>query len=226
MSSYKVVEKFVSINGEGTRSGEVAVFIRFSRCNLSCSYCDTKWANGGDAPYEEETIETLTAYVEESGIKNVTLTGGEPLLQRKLKPLVKALTNIKDVRVEFETNGSVSIKELARYREQTGLPISFTLDYKLPSSLMESHMLSTNYNYIDQRDTVKFVSGSVEDLERAREVIMKYNLIGKTNLIVSPVFGEIELEEIVQFLLEYKLNDVKMQLQMHKFIWNPDQRGV
>ena len=80
----KVVEKFTSINGEGTRAGELAVFVRFKGCNLRCSYCDTMWANEPDCPYEEETPEEILNYVLGTGIRNVTLTGGEPLLQKDI----------------------------------------------------------------------------------------------------------------------------------------------
>ena len=84
----KVVEKFTSINGEGTRAGELAVFIRFKGCNLRCSYCDTMWANEPECPYKEETPEEILNYVLGTGIHNVTLTGGEPLLQKDIRDLI------------------------------------------------------------------------------------------------------------------------------------------
>ena len=87
----KVVEKFTSINGEGTRAGELAVFIRFKGCNLRCSYCDTMWANEPDCQYKEETPEEILNYVLETGIRNVTLTGGEPLLQKDIRELINLL---------------------------------------------------------------------------------------------------------------------------------------
>ena len=87
----KVVEKFTSINGEGTRAGELAVFVRFKGCNLRCSYCDTMWANEPDCPYEEETPEEILNYVLGTEIRNVTLTGGEPLLQKDIRELIHLL---------------------------------------------------------------------------------------------------------------------------------------
>ena len=87
----KVVEKFTSINGEGTRAGELAVFIRFKGCNLRCSYCDTMWANTSECPYKEETPEEILNYVLGTGIHNVTLTGGEPLLQKDIRDLIHLL---------------------------------------------------------------------------------------------------------------------------------------
>ena len=105
----KVVEKFVSINGEGTRAGELAVFIRFKGCNLRCAYCDTMWANEADCEYEEWSPEQIISYIQSTGVKNVTLTGGEPLLQKEMPELLKILAEQKNLRVEIETNGAVSL---------------------------------------------------------------------------------------------------------------------
>lgn len=93
MSKYKVVERFVSINGEGQRAGELAVFIRFAGCNLNCSYCDTKWANAADVPYEELSAEELYDYIKRTEIKNVTLTGGEPLIAEDIDKLLLLLAD-------------------------------------------------------------------------------------------------------------------------------------
>jgi 7-carboxy-7-deazaguanine synthase len=105
----KVVEKFVSINGEGTRAGELAVFIRFKGCNLACSYCDTMWANEKDCPFTEMSQEEILDYVKSTGVKNVTLTGGEPLLQEGVDRLIDLLLD-SDLRVEIETNGAVDLR--------------------------------------------------------------------------------------------------------------------
>lgn len=218
---YPVVEKFVSINGEGTRAGELAVFIRFRKCNLSCSYCDTRWANADDCDAELLSPEQIAGYVYGTGVKNVTLTGGEPLLQEELYTLIEMLAE-QGNRVEIETNGSISIAELS---EKEYRP-SFTLDYKLPDSGMESAMELGNYNYLQAEDTVKFVSGSITDLERAVEIIEKYELTKKCSVYISPVFGKIEPADIVEFMKNKRLNGVKLQLQLHKFIWNPEERGV
>ena len=82
---YQVVEKFVSINGEGRRAGELAVFIRMKGCNLHCSYCDTYWANESDCESTEMTADEIISYIEESRIRNITLTGGEPLLREGMR---------------------------------------------------------------------------------------------------------------------------------------------
>lgn len=218
---YSVAEKFVSINGESTKAGELAVFIRFKGCNLDCSYCDTKWANTPECAAEELSAEQIAGYVYGTGIKNVTLTGGEPLLQNDLYELIELLIE-QGNRVEIETNGSISIDDLCgkKYR-----PV-FTLDYKLPSSGSENEMDTDNYKYLAPEDTVKFVAGSIEDLEKAHEMIEKYKLAEKCNIYISPVFKQISPAEIVEYLKENRLNGVRLQLQLHKFIWDPNERGV
>ena len=209
MSTYRVVERFISINGEAARAGELAVFIRFAGCNLDCGYCDTKWANEPGVDYQELTEDELVDYVRRTEVKNVTLTGGEPLIQKDIDKLLLAFALEDDIRVEIETNGSVDIAEF----KALGGNVSYTLDYKCPSSGMESDMCLANYNYIDKNDSVKFVVGSQEDLEKCLEII-------------TPVYGSIDPADIVDFMIENGMNDVKLQLQLHKFIWDPEERGV
>lgn len=217
----KVAEKFISINGEGTHAGELAVFIRFQGCNLSCSYCDTSWANTADCPCEEMTPQEIASYVAETGIANVTLTGGEPLLQQEMSELLGLLAGEQDIRVEIETNGSVDISPFCHENR----PV-FTLDHKLPSSGCEEKMLTGNFLHLHRDDTVKFVCGSKEDLIRARDIIAEHGLTGKCNIYLSPVFGRIEPERIVDFMVENNMNGVRLQLQLHKHIWHPEARGV
>ena len=219
----KVAEKFISINGEGTRAGELAVFVRFVGCNLRCTYCDTMWANEPGCPYEEMTPAQICDYVRSTGISNVTLTGGEPLLQKQMEELIGQLIRECGVRVEIETNGAVDLHPFAQIPE--GRP-SFTMDYKLPSSGCEDRMITENFSVLQAQDTVKFVSGSREDLERAAEIIEEYGLLDRCYVYFSPVFGKIEPVEIVDFMLENKLNKARIQIQMHKVIWDPNERGV
>ena len=215
----RVVEKFVSINGEGLRSGELAVFIRFANCNLRCSYCDTKYSFINPI-YTEESIDELVKYVKSTGVKNVTLTGGEPLIQNEIKELMIELSNIGN-RIEIETNGSINIAPYLNIPN-----VTFTLDYKLKGSGMEMYMDLTNYDLLRKNDVIKFVVSDYDDLEKTKEIIKKYDLINKANCLISRVWGRIEFEEIVNFLKDNKLNDVKMQLQIHKIIWDKDKRGV
>lgn len=218
---FKVAEKFVSINGEGTKAGMPAVFIRLAGCNLRCSYCDTMWANGSDAPFEKMTETEIADYVRSTGIENVTLTGGEPLIADNIAVLLQALAKT-GAAVEIETNGSADISVCDGIIPRP----SVTMDYKLPSSGMESKMRLENFYLLHSADTVKFVSGSREDLDRALEIIGRYDLTNRCRVFFSPVFGKIEPAEIVDFILHNKLNGVNFQLQLHKFIWDPDKRGV
>ncbi len=214
-----VIEKFTSINGEGLRQGELALFIRFSGCNLRCPYCDTLYSYI-NPKYTNESVDSLVEYAVKENIKNITLTGGEPLLQKDIKELMIKLSN-KGFNIEVETNGSINIKDFKDIKN-----VSFTLDYKTPSSLMKDKMDLTNYNYITKKDSVKFVVGTNEDLLKTKEVITKYDLINKTNVLISPVYGEIKLEDIVDFMIKNNLNGVRFCLQIHKIIWDPNKRGV
>lgn len=221
MITYPVAEKFVSINGEGPKAGELSVFIRFQGCNLNCSYCDTQWVNQKDTVSKKMTTEEIFEYIQNTGVKNVTLTGGEPLLQKDISLLIQKLIDNQNS-VEIETNGSINIKTLA---EKENRPV-FTLDYKLPSSNMEKYMLTENYEYLTQKDTIKFVIGSQGDLERAMQIIQKYHLLALCHVYFSPVFQKIQASEIVDFMIKKNLNGVRLQLQLHKYIWDPQTRGV
>ncbi len=221
MYCFKVAEKFVSINGEGPRAGELAVFLRFCGCNLNCGYCDTRWANTADVKCEFVSAEELVAYVKSTGVKNVTLTGGEPLLQADIARLI-VLLGASDAEVEIETNGSVLLKDIVSLSPRPAV----TADYKLPSSGMEKYMLTENFSSLTLRDAVKFVVGDKCDLLRAEEIINGYGLTDRCRVYFSPVFGKIQPEEIAEFMKERKLNGVRLQLQLHKIIWEPDKRGV
>lgn len=222
MAKYKVVEIFKSINGEGKKSGQLTIFVRFQRCNLCCSYCDTKWAIKEDAPYTLMTDEEIYNIVIDSGVKNVTLTGGEPLIQYEIEDLLLRLAKNKELNVEIETNGSISIEELVKIENGP----SFTIDYKLPASKMEEYMFLDNFKYVRGNDIIKFVAMNVNDLERVKEIVNNYKLIGKCNIYLSPVFGEIDLKEMVEFMKKNNMNGVTLQLQIHKIIWDPEERGV
>ena len=219
---FKVVEKFISVNGEGPLSGQLVVFIRFAGCNLNCSYCDTTWANKVDVSYDLMTASDIYSYIKSTQIRNVTLTGGEPLLQERIIDLLEVLSTDKSLHIEIETNGSILIDKFLNMEN----PPSFTIDYKLPSSNMETKMDLSNYKYLTFKDTVKFVAGSNEDLQKSKLIIDKYELTGKTNVYISPIFGNIELENIVDFMKVNKMNRVNLQMQLHKIIWDPNKRGV
>lgn len=239
MEKFRVVEHFVSINGEGRRAGELSMFIRFAGCNLDCRYCDTRWANKPNVSYESYTVDEMFNLINDSGVKNVTLTGGEPLIQDNMPILLNMLRKNPTLRVEIETNGSIDITlffaigESDKNQDDAAFTIdkqdnvTFTIDYKMASSGMEGRMCFSNYQNLRSSDTVKFVVASQMDLIRAKEIIEEYRLIEKGCAIYfSPCFGEIEPLQIVEFLVKHRMNDVKLQLQLHKFIWEPDKRGV
>ena len=218
----KVVEKFVSINGEGSKAGQLAVFIRFAGCNLDCVYCDTKWANEKDVSYSEMSKEEIYEYIKSTGVRNITVTGGEPLLQDGIYEFLEYLSLDKELSVEIETNGSVDI---SLFKKIDNTP-SFTMDYKLDYSNMENKMFLDNLKNLDKRDVIKFVSGSQKDLEILKNIVEKYNLIERTKVYVSPVFGAIEPSVIVDWMIDNNLNGMNLQIQMHKIIWDPEKKGV
>ena len=128
-----------------------------------------------------------------------------------------------DLNFEIETNGAVNLKPFCSDETR---PDCFTMDYKLPSSGMEDSMLTDNFFYLKDSDCVKFVAGSENDLEKALKIIHEYDLTNRCHVYISPVFGSIEPVRIVEFMIENVLNNVNLQIQMHKVIWNPEERGV
>ncbi|MCC8141737.1 MAG: putative 7-carboxy-7-deazaguanine synthase QueE [Lachnospiraceae bacterium] len=222
MAKYKVAELFESVNGEGPRSGQLAVFVRMQGCNLACSYCDTKWANEKDAVFQWMSTEEITDEIRRLRIRNVTLTGGEPLMQEDIEELLIALTKDPWLRVEVETNGSIKLESFAGIADT----ISFNMDYKLPGSGMEHRMLPKNLDVLTAKDTVKFVVQDQTDLAFCLSLIADHDLTERCRVFLSPVYGGIEPEEIVEFMKEHCLNDVTLQLQIHKIIWDSETRGV
>lgn len=223
----KVVEKFISINGEGLKSGELTAFIRFNGCNCNCSYCDTTYANGDEC--KEENVSQIVYWVNTQNVKNVTLTGGEPLEQdhKELVQLIKLLIKSGVNYIEIETNGTYNIDKFESNFKLTELScISSTIDYKLPSSGQEDKMCIHNLMHPSKRNSFKFVIGSEEDLDKTYEIITKYELQSRTNVLLSPVFGQMNPKRIVEFMKENNLNRVRLQLQLHKIIWDPNKRGV
>ena len=220
--TYQVAEQFLSINGEGPRAGQLAYFIRFQGCNLACSYCDTRWACGPNCPVQDLSGDEIAQAAQNSGAESITLTGGEPLLRLGMAELLNVLAQETGLPVEIETNGSVDLSPYA------GLPHrpSFTMDYKLPGSGMEGRMYRPNFDLLTSNDVVKFVCASREDLERGGEIAEEFSLCGRVPLYFSPVFGQLDPVEIVEFMKELRLPGVRLQLQLHKFIWPPEQRGV
>ncbi len=211
----KVIEIFKSIDGEGIRAGFPVTFIRLEGCNLRCSYCDTKYSYD-EAQFTEMTPQQIYDKVYRLGCKRVTLTGGEPLIHKDVNTLIELLT-YGGFRVNIETNGAVDITPYAKVRN-----ILITMDYKCPSSGMTDKMLLNNLPELSKNDVLKFVVGSKEDLDVCRD-IKKYT---DAQVFISPIFGQIEPREIVEYMLEHDMQDCRIQLQLHKYIWPVDMRGV
>lgn len=210
-----VNEIFYSIDGEGRRAGCVSVFVRLAGCNLRCNYCDTGYALSFEDGTEMDVSEIITV-VEKYSCKNVTITGGEPLIHDGSKELIKEFWN-HGYDVVVETNGSVPIIDVAQYA-------SICMDWKMPSSGMCDRMDENNLGILWKNDVLKTVVRE-SDLEYLSEFLDKYHLL--CPIYISPVFGEIQLSRIAEFIKRYHgENEVRMQLQMHKIIWNPNERGV
>lgn len=215
-----VNEIFGSIDGEGIRTGELATFIRLAGCNLRCRYCDTSYAlqiNQGT----ELTIDEIINKVKEIGYKNITLTGGEPLLQKNSITLIDELIK-NNFNVNIETSGSIDITPLLDKE------VTITLDYKTISSGMNNRMILSNYEKLRKQDVLKFVCNK-DDFKDIKQVLKNNNI--KSYIYLSPIFNEIEPSELVDFLKElhnenYNTDKIRVQIQLHKVIWNPDKRGV
>ena len=210
-----VNEIYHSIQGESTWAGRPCVFVRLTYCNLRCNYCDTEYAF-----YEGKkmALKEIVDHVESFGSELVEITGGEPLLQKNVLPLMSILCDAGHT-VLLETSGAHDIAPVdARVHR--------IMDLKTPGSGEVEKNLWSNIDHLRPRDEVKFVIGSREDYEWSREKVERFNLPARCHAVLfSPIFGRIDPREIVEWILADKLN-VRFQLQMHKFIWSPTQRGV
>jgi len=216
--TYAVVEHFVSVDGEGPTAGALSLFIRLAGCNLRCTWCDTCYAQTAQSASEYLALSQIVAYVQQTGVTHVTLTGGEPLLQPRVKELLQALSFVT---VHVETNGSINVEPF-----RVGEHVHFVVDYKLPGSGMEQTMCLQNFDHVTPTDAYKFVIADEVDLQKAVALVKQYDLIHKTQVYFSTVFAEMTPADVVEVMKQEKLNGVKLQLQLHKYIWNPNERGV
>lgn len=210
-----VNEIYQSIQGESTWAGLPCVFVRLTFCDLRCSYCDTEYAfyEGTKRPVEEILAEVLAI-----DCPLVEITGGEPLLQKNVLPLMTQLCDAGRT-VLIETSGAHDISGVDPR-------VHRIMDLKTPSSGECARNRVENIAFLTKRDEVKFVIGSREDYEWSREQITKHDLAARVNaVLLSPVFGRIDPRDIVEWMLTDKL-PARFQLQMHKFIWDPKTKGV
>lgn len=223
--SFRLAERFISVNGEGRSAGALALFLRFQGCSLRCEWCDTKWAQDENAPCARVTLEDLLQAADDAarkGVRHITLTGGEPLDRPGISRLIAALCQ-KGFFVEVETNGAVLIDGFRSARKSPGT-LSFTMDYKLPSSGMEQYMRKENFAALTESDCVKFVCADKADVLRAKEVARAFD--PPCPLFLSPVSGRLHPAELVEIMKAEGMGNFRLGLQLHKIIWGANARGV
>jgi 7-carboxy-7-deazaguanine synthase len=208
----KVNEIFYSIQGESLSIGFPTIFVRFTGCNLRCTYCDTTYAYEDG---QEMSLPDIFARIRTYQCKRVCLTGGEPLLQKEINQLLNMLDTYS---VSVETNGSVPIE---KYELRNGH--RFIMDMKSPSSGCSDSMILENLDYLSENDEIKFVVADKKDYDWTKMIITdKYS---KGIITIAPVFGSLEYSTLAEWILRDNLN-VRMGLQFHKIIWSPELRGV
>ena len=212
--SLRVNEICYSIQGESTYAGRPCVFVRLTGCNLRCRWCDTAYAfHEGEPRSVEQALEQVRSYK----CPLVEITGGEPLLQEEVYLLMSRLL-LEGYEVLIETGGSLSVDRLDPR-------VVKVLDLKAPGSEMDPHNNLDNLRYLCRKDQIKFVVADRRDYEWAKQVMAKHALAEKVQVLFSPVFGELHPRELAEWLLADRL-DARLQIQLHKYLWEPSQRGV
>ncbi|MCF6157349.1 MAG: radical SAM protein [wastewater metagenome] len=210
----KINEIFKSIQGETSYSGLPCTFIRITGCNLRCSYCDTTYA------YEEGkemSVDSILEYTRGCKTKLICITGGEPLSNSGVSSLIRELLK-ENYTVLVETNGSYDIRTIPREAIRI-------MDVKCPGSKMSHLMHWQNIGYLTKLDEVKFVLTSREDYDWMKGVIQKYDLSKITNITLGTAFNTVSPRSVVRWALEDNL-EIRFQLQIHKYLWEPNTRGV
>lgn len=212
-----VIEIFDSIDGEGKFAGCLATFIRLAGCNLRCTYCDTAYAFTGD---NDMSISEIVSVCKKIGNKHITITGGEPLIHKDINRLIPALYKRGFV-VNIETNGSVDISPYL------DTPVIITMDYKTISSGVNDKMYLKNLENLRSCDVLKIVCCE-EDFKDIKAMLRTYNIYAP--IYISPIYGKITPDKLVEFQKELRDDDemppVRLQLQLHKIIWDTKKRGV
>lgn len=210
-----ITEIFKSIQGESTFAGLPCVFIRLTGCNLRCHWCDTAYAFHGGRQMSREEV---ALRVHELGGKLVEFTGGEPLLQKEVHPLSERFLQ-EGYRVLIETSGEKFVGKLPP-------AVVKILDVKCPGSGESEKFCFDNLEVLERKDQIKFVILDENDYRYAREFMAKYELQKRVEeVIFSPVFGQLPPRSLAEWVLRDGVQ-VRLGLQLHKFIWDPDARGV
>lgn len=213
-STLRITEIFHSIQGESTYAGQPCVFVRLTGCPLRCSWCDTAYAfHGGTDMNLDAVLEQVTSY----GCPLVEVTGGEPLSQPTAFELITRLCE-EGFEVLIETSGAIDIAPVDSRAQ-------IIMDIKCPGSEMEDRMRWDNLEHITEKDQVKFVISDRRDYDWAVDVVKRNQLTERCPVLFSPVFGGQELRPMAEWILRDRLQ-VRFQVQLHKFIWDPDTRGV
>jgi 7-carboxy-7-deazaguanine synthase len=210
----RVNEIFHSLQGESTHVGRPCVFVRLTYCDLRCRFCDSEYAffEGIERPLEE-----IVAEVASYGCRLVEITGGEPLIQRETNELMRRLLAARH-EVLLETSGAWSVE---------GVPegVRIIMDLKTPGSGMVARNRWENLRHLDADDEIKFVICDRADYEWARGVVGEHGLVDRHAVLFSPAWGEVDPADLAEWILTDRL-PVRMQLQIHKYIWSPTARGV
>ena len=212
--SLKINEIYYSVQGESTHAGRPCIFIRLTYCNLRCTYCDTEYAFYDGKDME---ITDIMSEIKQWDCNLVEVTGGEPLFQEECIDLLNELVN-SNYEVMLETGGSLSISNVPK-------KVIKIVDFKCPSSKMVKKNLWSIVEDLQPHDEVRFVIGDREDFDWEKDRITKYSLDKICTLLFSPAFGKIDPQHIVEWILADNL-PVRMQMQMHKMIWNPEEKGI
>ncbi len=210
----RVCETFVSLMGESGFAGWPAFFIRLSGCNLRCRYCDTRYAYSDG---QERTLASLVAEAEDTGFKLVLVTGGEPLLQEECFTLLASLAD-RGFTVALETNGSRPLVAVDRR-------VHRVMDLKCPSSGMVAHNYLDNLDDLTAADELKLVVADRRDFDWAVEILTPRRSWERHPVLLSPVFGVLPASELAAWILAARL-PWRLNLQLHKYIWPPEARGV
>ena len=208
-------EIFHSIQGESTHTGRPCVFVRLTACDLRCSWCDTPYAF---TEGQKMSVDAVVARVREFGCDVVEITGGEPLLQKEVYPLMERLLD-EGRTVMVETGGHLSA-------DAVPAGVIRVIDVKCPASGEAGRMHWPNLERLRSTDEIKFVIQDRADYEFARDVVTKHELTTRCAAVLfSPVHGVLDPKQLAEWILADRL-PVRLQLQAHKYIWSPDTRGV
>jgi 7-carboxy-7-deazaguanine synthase len=210
----KLYEIYTSIQGETQHAGRPCTLVRFAACDLRCGYCDTEYAFTGG---QEVAREAIVADVVSRGVKLVLLTGGEPLLQAELPALASELM-ARGFEVMLETGG---------HRDVSVMPdgVCIVLDVKTPGSGEVAKNHWPNLARLDGQDAVKFVITSEADYQWARGIIAEHRIAERCPVLLSPSFGQVDPKDLVAWMLRDQV-PARLNLQLHKYVWPPEQRGV